>query len=271
MNEWDDVADVALAAALEASALVMGVCATGFTVEYKIADDPVTRADRESNALLCERLSHAFPGVAIVAEESDPATYAGYATSERVWFVDPLDGTREFVARNGEFAVMLGLAERGRPILSVIALPAWKRAFVGVVGQGAWEVLGDGARRPIHVSDRASLKDARVLISRSRITPGLVPLLRAAGTSAPLQRGSSGLKAALVAAGEADVYVQPGMAGMRWDACASDALVVAAGGACTESDGRAYDYASGEMENARGLVATNGAVHAELIEALKAL
>ena len=146
--------DVVLAAAREASELVMRVYATPFDVAYKSKDDPVTRADHESNALLCDRLSRAFPGLPIVAEESDPSTYAGFASAEAVWFVDPLDGTREFVARNGEFAVMIGLAERGRATLGVITAPAWGRAFVGVVGDGAWEVAADGTRTPIHVSSR---------------------------------------------------------------------------------------------------------------------
>ena len=83
----------------------------------------MTRADRESNALLCERLAAAFPGLPIVAEESDPADYAGFERAEATWFVDPVDGTREFVARTGEFAVMIGLAERGHAIVSVVLAP----------------------------------------------------------------------------------------------------------------------------------------------------
>jgi 3'(2'), 5'-bisphosphate nucleotidase len=265
-EEW---LEVAITAAREASALVMDIYAGGFAVEYKAKDDPVTRADRESNALLCDRLARACPGVPIVAEESDPATYAGFRGAEAAWFVDPLDGTREFVARNGEFAVMMGLAERGRAVLSVILLPAWDRAFAGIVGRGAWEIRTDGTRRPIHVSSRKTLRGASVLVSRSRKTEWLAPLLASLGTAPPTARGSSGLKAALVAAGEHDIYVQPGLAGMRWDACASDALVRAAGGICSEEDGAPVEYASGEMVNARGLVATNGAVHAELLQAMK--
>jgi 3'(2'), 5'-bisphosphate nucleotidase len=109
------------------------------------------------------------------------------------------------------------------------------------------------------------------VVSRSRTSARLGPLLAAHGAAPPRVHGSSGLKAALVAAGEHDAYVQPGSAGMRWDACASDALVRAAGGECTESNGRPFDYANGELVNARGLVATNGAIHAEMIEALRSL
>ncbi len=270
MSELGQAAKVVLAAAREASAIVMGDYTTAFAVDYKVKDDPVTRADREANALLCERIGAAFPGVPIVAEESDPSTYAGFGKADAAWFVDPLDGTREFVARNGEFAVMIGLAERGRATMSVMVAPVWGRSFVGIVGEGAWEVADDGSMRPIHVSTRTSLAGSSILVSRSRTPPQLASLVASIGAGQARIHGSSGLKAALVALGVDDVYLQQGSAGMRWDACASEALVVAAGGACTEADGTPFDYASGELLNARGLVADNGLLHAAILDALRA-
>jgi 3'(2'), 5'-bisphosphate nucleotidase len=261
-------ADVALAVAREAAAIVMRVYAAPFDVEFKGKDDPVTRADRESNALACDRLLAAFPGVPVVAEESDPATYADFAGADAAWFVDPLDGTREFVARNGEFVVMIGLVEHGRATLGVIVVPVTGRAFVGIVGDGAWEVSPGGARTPIHVSSHPALEGASFVVSRSRDPEGVRRLATAIGAREAISRGSSGYKGALVATGECDVYLQPGNAGMRWDACATEALVRAAGGECTEVDGAPFDYATPELLNARGLVATNGLVHAELIAAL---
>ena len=271
MIDYEHALSVGIEAVREASALVMQVYATGFAVDFKAKDDPVTEADRRSNDLLCERLSKAFPGVPLVAEESDPATYANFAGAEAVWFVDPLDGTREFVARNGEFAVMLGLAVRGRAVLSVIEAPAWGRAFAGIVGRGAWEIDAAGARKPIHVSSRASLQGGSVLVSRSRKHPKLPALVEALGAARSMMHGSSGLKAVLVATGDHDAYLQPGAAGMRWDACASDALVRAAGGECTQDDGEPFEYSSGELVNADGLIATNGLVHASVIETLRRL
>jgi 3'(2'), 5'-bisphosphate nucleotidase len=265
-----EAAEVALSAAREASDLVMRVYAEPFEVAYKGKDDPVTRADHESNALLVDRLSRAFPGLPIVAEESDPATYAGFADADAIWFVDPLDGTREFVAKNGEFAVMIGLAEQGRATVGVITAPAWGRAFVGVVGEGAWEVAADGSRRPIHVSSRSVLDGASMVVSRSRTPPQLAALATSIGR-APVVLGSSGLKAVMVATGEHDIYLQPGRAGMRWDACSSDALVQAAGGRFTETGGATITYATPELLNTRGLLATNGLLHERLIEALARL
>jgi 3'(2'), 5'-bisphosphate nucleotidase len=261
-------AEVALAVAREAAAVVMRVYAEPFDVEFKGKDDPVTRADKESNALVCERLARAFPGVPIVAEESDPGSYAGFEQSDAAWFVDPLDGTREFVAKNGEFAVMLGLAEGGRATVSVVVAPAWGRTFVGVVGEGAWEVAADGSRKPIRVSDRATLEGARFVVSRSRAPARAQAFVAKVGGQEPVRHGSSGLKGVLVATGDADVYLQPGSAGMRWDACATDALVRAAGGDLTEASGAPFDYRSAELTNARGMIATNGKLHRAVIEAL---
>jgi 3'(2'), 5'-bisphosphate nucleotidase len=263
------LADAVLGPALEAARLVMRVYSTPFDVEYKAEDDPVTRADRESNAFLCERLSQIAPGIPIVAEESDPSDYAGFAEHDAAWFVDPLDGTREFVERNGEFAVMIGLAEYSRATLGVIVAPAWDRAFVGVVGDGAYEVAPTGSRTPIHVAPRATIAGASMLVSRSR-TQGRIPgLISATGVREAIRHGSSGLKGALVATGEHDIYVQPGRAGMRWDACATEALVRAAGGECTDEEGKPFEYTSGDLVNRRGLVATNGTVHRLVLDAMR--
>lgn len=268
MIDLSRAAQTALDAALAASETVMAIYQTSFAVDYKAKDDPVTRADREANALICERLGAQFPGVPIVAEESPPDRYAGFEAAPECWFVDPLDGTREFVARNGEFAVMIGLARDGRAALGVIVAPTWPRAFVGIVGEGAWEVARDGTRAPIRVSSHSSLAGATILVSRSRRPPGVSSLIATAGATEVVY-GSSGLKAALVATGANDVYLQPGLAGMRWDACASEALVVAAGGECTDATGHAFDYRTTDLSNARGLIATNARLHRATIDAFR--
>jgi 3'(2'), 5'-bisphosphate nucleotidase len=262
-------AQLALDVAREAAAVVMRVYAAPFDVEYKAKDDPVTRADKEANALIVERLSRETPGVPIVAEESDPAHYAGFASAEAAWFVDPLDGTREFVARNGEFAVMIGLAERGRASLGAIVAPAWGLAFVGVVGEGAYEVDAAGRSRAIHVSSRSDLAGASIVVSRSRAPARIEAFVASIGAARAMPHGSSGLKGVLVAIGNHDAYIQPGRAGMRWDACATEALVVAAGGACTDAYGDPFDYRTADIENSRGLLASNGKLHPALVDALR--
>jgi 3'(2'), 5'-bisphosphate nucleotidase len=120
------------------------------------------------------------------------------------------------------------------------------------------------------VSSRSSLEGATVLVSRSHKAPGISALLATVGATEVVY-GSSGLKAVLVATGANDVYLQAGPAGMRWDACASEALVVAAGGTCTDADGNAFDYRTRDLSNARGLVATNGRLHRPTIGALRTM
>jgi 3'(2'), 5'-bisphosphate nucleotidase len=269
MIDRQAAAEVALSVAREAAQLVMQVYAKPFEVDYKVGDDPVTRADREANDLACDRLARAFPGVPIVAEESDPRVYAGFSRAEAAWFVDPLDGTREFVAKNGEFVVMIGLAERGRATVGAIVVPLGHRAYLGIVGAGAWEVQADGSRAPIHVSTRDSVLGASFVVSRSREPERVRALAASMGAREAVSRGSSGLKGVLVATGAHDVYIQPGNAGMRWDACATEALVCAAGGDCTQEDGTRFDYAREELVNAHGLVATNGRLHPSVLAALR--
>jgi 3'(2'), 5'-bisphosphate nucleotidase len=163
---------------------------------------------------------------------------------------------------------MIGLAVKGRAVVGVIVAPAWGRSFFGVVGDRAWEVAADGSRVEIHPSSQPSLRGASVVLSRSRVSPRLAALVDTLGAREQVRHGSAGLKGALVAVGAHDAYLQPGRAGLRWDACATEALVNAAGGRCTDADGQPIDYSSEELVNTRGLVATNGRFHGSVIEAL---
>ncbi len=254
--------------AREAAALIRTVYATKFEVDFKAPRDPVTEADRQANALICERLAAFFPNVPIVAEESEPESFAGYRSAERIFFVDPLDGTREFVARNGEFVVMIGLVEGDRAIAGVIHAPELGVSWLGEVGKGAQRVDAHGARSPIRVTSVPTLSDARIVGSRSHRNPALERALAGLGARELVALGSAGLKAAEVARGAADAYVAPHYAGKRWDACASDALIHAAGGKLTDSNGESFDYRAAALDNDRGIVASNGLLHDAILERL---
>ncbi len=256
--------------AREAAALILQVYATEFSVDFKAPRDPVTEADRQANELICRRLATVFPGVPIVAEESEAESFAGYRKAERIFFVDPLDGTREFVARNGEFVVMIGLVDGDRATAGVIHAPALGVSWVGEVGKGAYKIDAEGARSPISVSEVATVSEARVVGSRSHRNPALERTLATLGAHELIALGSAGLKAAAIARGVADAYVAPHYAGKRWDACASDALVSAAGGRLTNANGESFDYRAAELDNDRGIVATNGLLHDAIIERLMA-
>jgi 3'(2'), 5'-bisphosphate nucleotidase len=254
--------------AAEAARLVREVYEQDFVVEVKRSRDPVTAADRRSNALLVGRLRDAFPRVPIVSEESDPRSFGDFRRAERVLFVDPLDGTQEFIDRNGEFVVMIGLVVGLGAGAGVIHAPVSGVAWIGGVGLGAWRVDPAGPRVPIHVSAIRELAQARAVASRSHRGRRLERTLAALGVREVRALGSAGLKGAQVAEGLAEAYVHPGAGLRRWDVCAVDALVTAAGGQVSDVAGAPIDYRDASLTCKRGFVASNGLTHAAILDRL---
>lgn len=267
--------DIVLAVARRAAALVLEIYRGDFAVELKGPGDPVTRADREANQVICDELARAFPDAAVVAEESaptDPAVLSALTRRDDVFFVDPLDGTREFVDRNGEFAVMIGRAFRGRARAGVVVVPVTGQALVGRLDDGrpavAFVEERDGARRPLHPSTTSDPRQATLVSSRSH-RPRVADRVRE--RLAPAREivcGSVGVKVARVALGQADVYVHGGRGAKLWDSCAPEAILNAAGGRFTDLDGNPVDYAASELGLPRGIVATNGALHPAVLRAV---
>lgn len=258
-----------LGAARAAAEIVMHVYGEeDVGAELKGPNDPVTRADREANALLIERLGSELPGVPIVAEESPPAAYAGFGASPCALFVDPVDGTREFIDRNGEFCVMIGFAEEGRATVGVVLCPALGLTYAGAEGIGAFLVAADGTRTRIHVAATARLEDARCAISRSHRSEAVDAGLARLGVRELVPTGSAGVKGSRVAAGQLDVFAHPSQGAMKlWDACAPDAVIRAAGGVLTDARGRPFDY-RGATAQGQGILAANPVLHAEAIRRL---
>jgi 3'(2'), 5'-bisphosphate nucleotidase len=259
----DHEATILLGIARRAADAVMAVYGTAFAVELKGPNDPVTRADREANELICRELAQHFPGDAVVAEESAPdspeATLA-LVSRERVFFVDPVDGTREFTERNGEFAVMIGLAVRGRAELGVVLHPPSGDAMIGRVGHGAVLEARDGSRRPLRVSDVDDPAHARLVVSRSHRPKLITPFKAALGISQELPCGSVGLKVARIATAAAEVYAHGGVGAKRWDSCGPEAVLIGAGGRFTDLSGAPIDYASADLVLRTGILATNAAL-----------
>jgi 3'(2'), 5'-bisphosphate nucleotidase len=261
--------------ARRAGEVVRAVYATPFTVEMKGPNDPVTRADREANDLICTALAASFPGDAILAEESvpsDPAEVARLTGRERVWFVDPLDGTREFTDRIGEFAVMIGLAVKGRAALGVVLTPVDGVALAGRVGADgtAFAEEEGGARRPLTVSDVGDPRKATIVVSRSHRPPIVDAIIASLGISNVVPCGSVGVKISRLVLGRADLYVHGGVGAKRWDTCAPEAVLVGAGGRFSDLGGAPIDYASADIRLTTGLVATNGALHEAVLSAVRA-
>ncbi|MEO7092003.1 MAG: 3'(2'),5'-bisphosphate nucleotidase CysQ [Polyangiales bacterium] len=277
--------EVAVGAARRAATAIMDIYATEFRVSFKDAghDDPVTAADREANAIIVDALKAAFPDDAIVAEES-PIPH-DFQRARRCWFVDPLDGTKEFVARNGEFCVMIGLAIEGRASLGVLAVPALAPPSGGepgfvlvgdVTARQAYLLHGDDAvPRNAAVSTKTDPASITIVVSRSRRSPRIDAFFARLGGPSELPCGSVGVKVAQLVLGRADAYLHPPSARAHegpkhWDTCAPEAVVLAAGGAFTNIDGAAIDYASSDVVHDSGLVVSNGLLHPALLAAVRA-
>jgi 3'(2'), 5'-bisphosphate nucleotidase len=260
---------VALQAARTAADIVMKIYATDFNVDFKGRNDPVTEADRLANEAIIESIGRAFPDDGICAEES-PATecLAAAGRGGRCWFIDPLDGTREFVSKNGEFCVMIGLAVDSLPTLGVVIAPAWNRTLWGIVGVGAWEHGVDGVERKLVVNPPPdNPRHARLVVSRSHMHPNVSAVADSLGIGDVHPCGSVGLKTALVATGEADLYVHAGPGPKLWDGCAPEALARATGLTVSDGAGNPLRYDGTTLSLDRGIVIAAPSLHAAAVRA----
>lgn len=238
-----------VAAARAAGQAIMQVYATDFAVRGKADASPVTEADERAERIIVERLRALAPEIPIVAEE---AVAAGHTPDigDRFWLVDPLDGTKEFIGRNGEFTVNVALIDHGTPVLGVVLAPALGargRLFAGVVGQGAW-VEDDAGRRTIGCRP-VPPEGLTVLASRSHGDAAALDRFLAGRKVAALANAGSSLKLCLVAAGEADLYPRLGRT-MEWDIAAGHAVLRAAGGEVVRvDDGQPLRYGKPGFEN----------------------
>lgn len=207
----------------------MRVYETGMTqVEIKKDDSPLTRADRESNSIICSRLEDLPVHYPIFSEESNILPYDERRPYQTCWLVDPLDGTKEFISRNGEFTVNIALIEDGNPILGVIYVPLTRELYYATKGEGAfWEK--DGSSGAMHVTE-FSMQDngLKVVCSRSHLDPDTRAFIDRLHHPECVSRGSA-LKFIMIAAGEAQLY--PRLAPtMEWDIAAGQCIVEEAGG-----------------------------------------
>ncbi len=231
-------------------------------IEDKGDDDPVTAADHASNAAILALLRDARPSDPVLSEESagpDPALRKG-----RLWVVDPLDGTKEFIARNGEFSVMVGLATGGEAALGAVFQPAADRLYLGVTGVGAWAVASPqraANARPLCLpAEEPASPVIRFVRSRSHPDERLQALIEALPSAEPVVSGSVGIKCALIAAGEADLYVHPVPYLKEWDTCAPEAVLRGAGGTVTDCAGHALRYGKPDPTQRGGIFAGRPAV-----------
>lgn len=255
--------------ALSAAALVKTFVGRPIQVDSKAGNEPVTEADRAANRLIVEHLAAAFPDDVILSEElPDDGSRHGAA---RVWMVDPIDGTSDFILGDTGYAVMIGLCVAGRPVLGVVSQPTSGKTYSGIVGQGAWLQRGEQPPASMRTSTLAGAPGIRLVASKSHRTPRIDAIRRALDIKDEINIGSVGLKIGLVAEATRDLYVYTGGRTKIWDTCGPEAILVAAGGRVTDVDGRPLNYADPDLFNRRGIVASNGPLHAGVIDVLAPL
>jgi 3'(2'), 5'-bisphosphate nucleotidase len=240
-------------AAVAAGAEILTIYSTDISVSSKIDSSPVTEADVRAEAVILQALARIAPDIPVVAEESVAAGTIPDVSGGRFFLVDPLDGTREFISRNGEFTVNIALIEDGRATQGVVHLPALAQTYWSD-GAGAWRREANGEAQPIHC--RAPAADGLVVVaSRSHRDASTDEYLAGLQVKELISAGSS-LKLCRVAEGNADLYPRLGRT-MEWDIAAGQAVLEAAGGSVCTLDDEPLRFGKAGFDNphfvARGL------------------
>jgi len=262
---FDTELSVALEAADRASALIRREYQSFAAVEEAPASIS-THVDKASQDLILKHLRGRFPDDALCAEESIAGFEDVPRRGMRTWVVDPIDGTRGFAKKVGQFSVMIGLLVNGKPVAGVVAEPAQNRVTYARHGGGCWSHTSDATAMRCRVSRRARAEQVLVQSwSKPGQTSRPVALLKPARV---VETYSGGVKLAMVARGEADVYPNTYETFFDWDICAGHILVTEAGGTVTNLAGGEIVYQAADFSQRNGLLATNGVAHAEVVKAL---
>lgn len=239
------ILELAESLALEAGRRIMAICHEGFDAERKVDCSPVTRADREAEAIILAGLRSNVADIPVVAEEEMSAGASPHVDGGSFFLVDPLDGTREFVAGSNDFTVNIALIRRGEPVMGVVYAPAVHALYIGCAGI-AERIGTDAEHRPVDrlkISARAPHTPLMIVASRSHNTPETDAFIARYEPAERVTVGSS-LKFCLLAAGVADLYPRMSRT-MQWDTAAGDAVLRAAGGMTRTLDGKPFRYGPG--------------------------
>jgi 3'(2'), 5'-bisphosphate nucleotidase len=257
--------EAALDAAHQAGRLILAAY-ENFVAIPNARADITTEVDRQSQETILQELRRRFPADALCAEEATPTLAAAEHSGSRMWVVDPIDGTRGFAQKNGEYSVMIALLAEGKPVVGVVLEPATHRLTYAVRGGGCWRQGGDGAPTVCRVTATRELSEATLTQSRSRKPGERSPLVQALQPKSIRETYSAGIKLALVARGEADYYVNSYEAFHDWDICAGQILVEEAGGLVTGLGGEPIIYGTPGAWQRQGLLGSNGLLHSAAVE-----
>lgn len=253
--------ETAVALAETAGAAIMKIYEEGFVVEQKFItetySEPVTAADKTASRIIVTGLADQFPGDAILSEE-EPDDIDRRLSSSRVWIVDPLDGTKGFTEKMGDFAVQIGLVVNGEPSVGVVYQPIGKRMFRSRKGDGAYLSESGGTPSRLVVSDVTDFSKMTIAVSRSHRSPKMSRIIEHYGFAEEFRHGSVGLKVGFIARRIADIYIHLSPFTKYWDTAAPQAIIEEAGGTLTDIFGNRINYTLRDVRNHNGILATNG-------------
>ncbi len=263
---------IAIELAREAGAAILDLYEGPLHIEQKAGAgdrEPVTQADKLANELIVQRLQSEFPQDGILAEESIDTSRR--LSKQRVWMIDPLDGTTGFIEGNGDFAVQIGLSENGQCVMGVVYQPLTGVLYRAVRGGGTWIERPRFEPERAHVSNNEDISTMRLAASRSHRSPRMDQVVRAFGLKEEVRRGSVGIKIGLLVEQQCDLYVHLSPRTKQWDTCAPEIILREAGGSITDLFGRPLSYNNAEVQNRDGVVASNGVAHRAIIDSLRPL
>lgn len=263
--------DAAKLLARKAGSAILRHYSTDIISEHKLGVDnraePVTAADREASRIIVEGLEKLFPDDAILSEEEADQPETRLAR-ERVWIIDPIDGTSGFIKKDGDFAVQIGLAVQAQPVVGVVYLPAHDLMYFASRGGGAFSVRKRGVER-LFVSEKTDMRKMSIAVSRDHRSPKMSQIVEKLELKDEVRRGSVGVKIGTIAEQECDLYIHLSHRTKFWDTCAPQAILEEAGGKITDLFGSEFRYDIGNVMNLNGIVASNGVAHEITLERLR--
>ena len=247
--------EAAITAAKKAEADILDIYGQPFDVEIKEDDSPVTQADKKADKIIRKYLHSIFPEDVFLTEES--TDFIERLSAKRLWIVDPVDGTKEFVSRNGQFTTNIALCMNHEIVVGVINVPVLGLTYYAVKGQGAYRLGKDGKAERIHVSSRED--NLIALRSVSHFKPGEAQFMErnaAHFEGEPIPTGAA-LKFARIAEGAADFFIRSSSGTKEWDVAPGDLILKEAGGFMCEPDGKDFAYNRQDVYNRKGYVMGN--------------
>lgn len=264
MDNLEEILEDVKGIARKAGNVIMSYYGKDFHIEYKAPDSPLTKADIESNKIIIRELKKY--GYGILSEEL--ADDKSRISKKRVWIVDPMDGTSDFVERTDEFTVMIGLAENGKPILGVVYMPVSDIFYYAIKSKGAYMEKKGVFPKKLAVSKISDFFDMAMLTSRFHLTEDIQKIAGRLGVKNALPCGSAGLKISYIAEKKGEISVNTSCHTWEWDICATDIILSEAGGKLTDTRGYDFIYNKNNPRNENGYVASNGILHKEILQNL---